>query len=296
MSATDLPVPAVSRRLRGILLVAGGSVLWSTGGLFVRMLDMDLWTMQAWRSLFAAGSLFLLLALEHGRRTPQAIRGIGWAGVIAAPISAVSMVTYVAAVQVTSVANVMIVYATVPLIAAGIAYLWIGERPGRRTIVAAVIALAGIAVMVGSAAHGGDLFGNALALLMTLTFAILVVLARRTPSLSMAAVNAFAALLTTLVSWPLMQPGVPDAHTMLILAAFGVATTSLAYLLFLLGARYIPSVEAGLLGLLDTVLAPLWVWLAFGESPAVATLVGGGIVLAAVVWYLAGGPRQPRPG
>jgi len=291
MSAIPLRAPD-TRRLYGILMVGGGSVLWSTGGLFVRMLDLDLWTMLGWRSLFAAASLFALLAAEHGRRTPQAIRAIGWAGLVAAPISAVSMLTYVVAIQATSVANVMIVYATVPLLAAGVAFLWIGERAGRRTLIAAVVALAGIVVMAGSAAHGGDLRGNAMAFVMTLTFAILVVTARRHPELPMAAVNAFAAVLCGIVSWPLMQPGVPDARTLVILAAFGIATTSLAYLLFLIGARHIPSGEAGLLGLLDTVLAPTWVWLAFGETPAAATLLGGGIVLGAVVWYLAGGRQR----
>jgi drug/metabolite transporter (DMT)-like permease len=77
---------------------------------------------------------------------------------------------------------------------------------------------------------------------------------------------------------------------------FGATASAFAYLLFLLGARHIPSGEAGLLGLLDTVLAPLWVWLAFAETPTNATLAGGGIVLASVVWYLAGSLRGPRPG
>jgi drug/metabolite transporter (DMT)-like permease len=118
-------------------------------------------------------------------------------------------------------------------------------------------------------------------------------MARRYPGLSMAAVIALAGLLCAAVAWPLMQAPVPDARTMAILALFGIATTSLAYLLFLLGARHIPSGEAGLLGLLDTVLSPLWVWLAFGETPTTAALLGGGIVLMSVVWYLGGGLRGP---
>jgi drug/metabolite transporter (DMT)-like permease len=289
MSAMSLHLPDTSRRLSGLLLVAGGSVLWSTAGLFVRMLDLDLWTIQVWRSVFAAASLLLLVAIEHGRRTPQAIRAIGWPGLFAAAVSAISMVAYVAALQATSVANVMIVYATVPLLAAGVAFLWIGERSGRRTLIAAGIALAGIVVMAGAATRAGDVRGNALALVMTFTFAVLVVMARRYPTLSMAVVNAVAAVLTGLIAWPLMPAGVPDAPTLVVLAVFAIVTTSLAYLLFLLGARHIPSGEAGLLGLLDTVLSPIWVWLAFAEMPAATTLLGGAIVLGAVIWYLAGG-------
>jgi drug/metabolite transporter (DMT)-like permease len=296
MSAIGQAAPATNRRLHGILLVGAGSVLWSTGGLFVRVLDMDFWTMQVWRSLFAALSLVVIIAAEHRGRAFSLVRAMGWTGLVAVPVSAVSMFCYVAALQLTTVANVMIVYATVPLLAAGIAFLWIGERPGRRALIAAVAALAGIAVMVGAGARGGDLAGDALALLMTVTFALLVVAARRDPSVPMAAVNALAALLGAAASYPFMKGGgVPDAHTLLILALFGVTTTGLAYLLFLLGARFIPSAEAGLLGLLDTVLAPLWVWLAFAEVPATTTLVGGGIVLLSVVWYLVGGARASMP-
>ena len=289
MSAPPMTVPDTGRRLYGLLMVSAGSVLWSTAGLFVRALDMDVWTIHVWRSLFAAASLFVLIGIEHGRDAPRAIRAIGRPGLLAIPVSALSIVAYVAALRLTSVANVMIVYATVPLLAAAVAFLWIGERAGRRTVIAAVVALAGIAVMAGGAAGSGDMLGNALALVMTLTFAVLVVMARRFPVLSMAVVNAFAALLCVAVAWPLMPSGMPDTRALILLALFGIATTALAYQLFLVGARHIPSGEAGLLGLLDTVLSPLWVWLVFGEVPGVAALLGGGLVLAAVVWYLGGG-------
>jgi drug/metabolite transporter (DMT)-like permease len=291
MLAADLTVAPPSRRMQGLLLVTSGSVLWSTTGLFVRMVDLDLWSIQVWRSLFAGASLLLLVVAEHGRATPRAVRAIGWPGLALVPVSAVSMVSYVAALQATSVANVLIIYATVPLLAAGIAFFWIGERAGQRTLIAAVAALGGIVVMAGGAGGGRDLLGNALAFVMTATFAVQVVTARRHPALSMAVVNALAALLCAAVAWPPMGAGVPDGRTLLVLALFGIVTTGASNLLFLLGARHIPSGEAGLLGLLDTVLSPLWVWLAFGETPTWAALLGGGIVLGSVIWYLGGGRR-----
>jgi drug/metabolite transporter (DMT)-like permease len=80
-----------------------------------------------------------------------------------------------------------------------------------------------------------------------------------------------------------------------ILALFGITTTGLAYLLFLIGGRHIPSSEAGLVGLLDVVLGPLWVWLAFAEDPGQPALIGGGLVLGSLVWYLLAGTRRPAP-
>ena len=268
-------------------------MLWSTAGLFVRLLDLDNWTIQAWRSLFGALSLLATVLLQHGRRTPQAFRSIGLAGLAAVPIASISMFTYVWALKLTTVANVMIVYATVPFIAAAVAFVWNGERSSRRTMIASALALLGIGVMVGSSTRAGDLAGDALTLLMTLTFAILLVMARRYPSLSMAPINALGAALCAVLFWPLM-PGVGvTTRELVILAAFGTATMGLSYLLFLTGGRRIPSGEAGLIGLLEVVLGPLWVWIGFDEVPSRAAIIGGSLVLGAVVWYLSDGIARP---
>jgi drug/metabolite transporter (DMT)-like permease len=201
------------------------------------------------------------------------------------------MVCYVAALELTTVANVMIVYATVPFVAAGVAFVWSGERIEQRTLIASAVALIGIAVMAGSATRPGDLAGNALSLLMTASFAVLLVMARRYPNLAMAPINALGALLSALICWPLMPGVLPSPSDLLVLALFGITTTGLAYLLFLTGGRYIPSSEAGLIGLLDVILGPLWVWLAFSEDPGTAAIVGGAIVLSSLLWYMSGRSR-----
>jgi drug/metabolite transporter (DMT)-like permease len=274
-------------RIYGIVLVTAAAILWSTAGLFMRFLDLDVWTVQAWRALFGALSLFLLILGQAGSRTPAAIRAIGWRGLLAVPVSALSMVCFVAALELTTVANVLIVYATVPFVAAAVAFIWKGERMGRRALTASGIAFIGIAIMTGSATRPADLAGGALSLVMTIAFAILLVMARHYPNIAMAPINALGASLTAAVCWPLISGGgVPTPSDLAVLALFGVTTTSIAYLLFLTGARYIPASEAGLVGLLDVVLGPLWVWLAFSEDPGIPALIGGGLVLASLVWFL----------
>jgi len=114
----------------GMMLVATAAILWSTAGLFVRLLDLDVWTMLAWRSVFAALSLTFVVIVKNRRDTLRGVRAIGWPGLIAVPIAAISMGSYVVALKLTTVANVMVVYATVPFVAAGVAYVWIGERIG----------------------------------------------------------------------------------------------------------------------------------------------------------------------
>lgn len=287
-------MPKSGSRAYGIALVTLAAVLWSMAGVIVRFVDLDVWTVQLWRSVFGGLSLVAVVAVEHGRQTPQAFLSIGWPGLAAIPIAAISMIAYMGALELTTVANVLIVYATVPFLAAGVAYVWIGERVDRRTLIAAGIALVGVVVMAGSATRPEDVAGAVLSFVMTLTFAVLVVMARRWPSLKMAPINAAGAALLLPVCWWLSAGVVPGAVDLAFLAILGVTTLGLAYLLFLTGSRHIPASEAGLIALLDVVLGPLWVWIAFAEDPGLPAIVGGAVVLGALVWYLGGGRRR-RP-
>jgi drug/metabolite transporter (DMT)-like permease len=274
------------RRIFGLVLVTAAAVFWSTAGFFVRLLEMDVWTMLAWRSLFAALALAAIVVFQSGRNTVQAVTRMGMPGLAAIPIAVVSMGAYVVALKLTTVANVMVIYATAPFVAAGISYLWIGERISRHVKIASAAALLGVAVMAGSATHATDIAGNALSFLMTVAFSAQLVMARKYPALEMSSVNAIAAAICALLCWPLMSAVLPSPMQLVLLALFGITTTALAYLLFLTGGRHIPSGEAALIGILDVILAPLWLWIAFSEHPGQAALTGGAIVLAAVTYYL----------
>lgn len=276
------------QRRYGIVLVTVSAVLWSTAGLFVRMADLDAWTVLGWRSLFAA--LFLTaLALYQSARSPgRALWAIGWPGVVSIPITIVSTIAYVFALKLTTVANVMTIYATLPFIATGVAFVWIRERVTARVLIASGVALAGIVVMAGAATAPKDIAGNLAAFVMTVGFGMQLVHAKRHASLNMAVVNALAAWLCAALCWPLMARGIPTLDQLVILAAFGIVTTGLAYIMALVGGRYITSGEAAFISMLDVVLGPLWVWLVFAEQPDTPVLIGGTIVLGAVLWYLNG--------
>jgi drug/metabolite transporter (DMT)-like permease len=293
-AAEKLGAPRIAgSRGYGILLLALAAVLWSTAGLFVRLLDLDVWTTLAWRSLFAALSMALVIILRR-RRAPQTeLHGMGFVAFLAVPIAAMSMGSYVVALELTTVANVMIVYATVPFVVAGVAYFWLGEKIKLRFAVATVIAMVGILIMAAHAPRPQDIAGNAVAFLMTLAFAVQLVMARRFPALDMAPVNAMGAGLCALLCWPFAAATIPSFHQLMVLAVFGITTTSLAYTLAMIGGRHIPSAEAGLIGLLEVVLGPLWVWIAFRERPGATALVGGIFVLVPVLWYLSASSRRP---
>ena len=282
----ELRPGGTSRRLYGVLLVGASTVLWSTAGFFVRLIDLDLWTIVAWRSLFAFVSLLVAALLLVGRKAFCFRRSIGWPGLVYIPIAAMSMITYIAALRLTAVATVMTIYATVPFLAAGIAYLLMRERVDRHVMVASGVGFLGVLVMAGFATRPADIAGNAMALLMTASFAATVVMARRWPALDLTMVTALATALCGALCFTLASSVLPSPSQLALLFLFSLATQSLSYVLFLVGGRHIPSAEAGLVALLDVVLGPLWVWLAFAERPSTAALIGGALTMSAVLLYL----------
>jgi drug/metabolite transporter (DMT)-like permease len=270
----------LSERLLGVVLVATSAVFWSSAGLFVRMLDYDVFTVAGYRALF--GSLFmwaLVVALPRRRANT-----FGWPGWLAVVLTAASAVGYVGALKLTTVANVVAIYATLPLAAGAIGWLAIGERVERRVVLASAAAIAGVLLVVGASPGLTNAAGNASALFTTLTFAALVVMSRRWPTLDTMLVNAVGTLVVGVAMLPLMHAPALPATDIALFAAFGLTTTGGAYVLFLIGSRYIPSAEAGLIGLVDVPLAPLWVWLAMGETPAPSVLAGGAVILGATCW------------
>ena len=277
-----------SARQRGLILVLTATVLWSLAGLFARVLaHLDVWTVLAWRALLGSASIATVGLIEWRRGRLDNPFGFGPLSPVVALLAMIAISAYTAAVMTTTIADVMVIYATLPFVAAAIGWLVNREPVAPRTLVAAVAALAGIVVIFDSGLGSGRLPGQGLSALMTLAFAGMVVLQRRQPEASMIAVNALGALGSGIFG--LMNSPHPPlgAYDLGVLFLFGLTTIGLAFVLFMEGAKLIPSAEAGLISLLDVVLGPVWVFLAFGENPGLATLLGGAIVLGAALWRMA---------
>lgn len=279
----------MSPRPVGLGLVGLSTLLWSTAGFFVRLIPLDVWSLVGWRSLLSVATLLLwALATRRGRLRPA----FGWREALYLPVAATGMLGYILALSATSVANVMVVYATIPFVAAAIAWALLGERLTRDAAVASAVAFAGVLVMAAGL-DSGAAPGIGLAFLMTATFAATVVMARLWPRLDTILVTAAASALCAAVCFAVGPRAVPSPAELGLIFAFSLCTQSLSYILFLAGGRRCRAAEAGLVALLDVVLAPLWVWLAFAERPEPAALAGGAITFAAVAWYLV---RQLRSG
>lgn len=272
-------------RWRGVILVFVAGLLYSTAGLFTRALHYDAWTILAWRGVFGALFTVLWMIVEDGRAVLRTFSFSLWQWV-SIPFMATGAVCFIFALQVTTVADVMVVYATMPFVTSIVAWLWGRERPSRRLLVAGLAALAGVGVMmVGSFGSGHRLLGMSLTLAMNFSFAVMLVGARRSPA-SNTAVYLVATALTAGVAFGLAPREPIAALDLGLLALFGICTIGLAMALFMWGARLIPPAEVGLIGIVDVVIGPALVWLVFAEAPGVSASVGGAMIIAALVWHL----------
>jgi drug/metabolite transporter (DMT)-like permease len=274
----------------GVVLVFLSAFFWSLGGMFARFLETpDSWTQVFWRSLWAAAFLIGFMLWRDGfAGTRRLFAGMGKPGLAVAALFAFCSGAFVIALAYTTVANVVLMAAAVPLFAALINWLVLGEAISRGTWLAIAAVLFGVGVMVSGSFEGTvSPIGDGLALMIAIGFATATVITRRYSNVRMAPATCLGVVVAGLVAATQASTLAVSRPDMLWLVAFGAINLGLGFALFTSGARLIPAAFAALLGTFEPILAPVWVWLVHGEIPSGRTLIGGGIVLAALVAYLA---------
>ena len=283
-------MPVTSPRLRGRSYVALSALAWSSAGIVQRNLAVDPMTQVVGRSAFACLAIFAFVALTKRAGTWRAFRSMRSVELSFAVCTAISSAAFILALNATTVANVLLLQAAAPLLAAALGQVFLGEQVGARVWIATLLALAGIATMVGGPG-GGLSAGLILAGVVAVCFAASIVLARRHSEVSMAPASCVGQLLLVVCLAPLSHPAQVGAHDLLLLGLLGFGQIGLGLVLLTLGARLIPASEIAFLSLLEVALGPLWVWLARGEIPALATLAGGCVILSAVLLAMTFTPR-----
>jgi drug/metabolite transporter (DMT)-like permease len=289
---------------RGVALVALAGVFWSLGGILVRWIEAaSAWQIIFYRSLALVLTLLAIIALRHRGRLRAAFVAAGWNGVAAGACLAAGFIGFILALHHTTVANTLFVLGAAPLFAALLGRWLLGEAVRRATWLAIALASCGITIMVGGGLVLGTLAGNLFALGASLSFAMFSVLLRRGRESDMLPCVGYAGMISAVIA-ALVVAGLPDpasppllaigARDLALCAAMGVVALGLGLTCFTLGARHVPAVEMTLLSLTELVLGPLWVWLGVGEVPSGYTLLGGGIVLAAISYQALSGARRPR--
>jgi len=269
-------------------------VLWSLGGLIVRSLHTaDPWTTIFWRSSFAIVALLVFIVVRNGWGGLKLFLHMGLPGILVGLCFTCASVGFVTALSLASVAQTLVIMSSAPLIAAVLGRIVLGERirPAGYLSIAAV--MAGIALMMSSDTGEGRSFAGALvALAVAISLAGAIVVTRKFPHIRMTPAACAGTVLAMLISLPLAAPFSVDAHDLGLLALFGAGQLGIGLVLFVTGARLIPAAQSALLGMLEPILGPAWVWLLLGEQPATVTLIGGTIVIASVLGNTLAGLRR----
>ncbi len=269
--------------LRGLLLAFAGMTIISPDGMLLHALEAaPVWDVLFWRTFGLGLSLLAVLAALYRRRLPALLRAQGWPGLLCTLLMALANYLFVLAMLNTSVANTLILLATMPFWSALLGLLLIGEAVKPRTWLAIAAALVGVGVIVSGSSGGGTLVGDLAALGAAVCHGLNLVVLRKAGDRDMTAALMGSGFLTAVFCVPFLAPAAVPLHDYVILGALGFVILPLALTLFLAGARYAPAAEVALLSLVETVAGPLWAWIVLSQAPDARAAVGGTLVVAAV--------------
>ena len=256
-----------------------GVLVLSAEGVLIRLIEVDSWTLLFLRGCLAAPGLFLFFLVVERRGWRHQVRSMGLAGLLAAVLFAIDNVGFIYSITHTSVANTLLLISLSPLFAGLFTRIVLHETVPRRTWFAiAGGAVATSIIMLGSLVEG-DLPGTLAGLVAAAAIGGTLVVLRARPHLNMVPAVALGSGLAALVGLPASTPSSADVQDWMYLIALGLIVVPVAFGLIATGPRYIPAAEVALFLLLETVLGALWVWMAVGEAPTLATIVGGVILV-----------------
>lgn len=267
-----------------ILLMISSSVVISFSGLIVRVLDAPPLTMNFYRALFLTCAVVILLFVRYRRAALVRVVGVGRPGIVAGAMLAGAAITFLQSMTHTTVANTLFVLAGIPFMTAGLAWIFLKERPNRATFIAMIVAFIGILIMIGEGFTVGSAYGNVMALLTTVFFSVYAVILRSNRQTDMWP----AILISTIIIMifvAVMQRGelAISRHDLFLCMIWGGLMSGFTSASFIVASRHIVAAELTIFMLLEFALGPVWVWLFVNEIPSRWTLSGGALVILAVL-------------
>jgi DME family drug/metabolite transporter len=272
-----------SAYVSGIILIVSATFFLSLAGVIVRALSVDEWNIVFWRSLFMMLTMLVVLAVMKRGRVASAFREAGRAGFYAGIAIGLAIICYIFSISRTTVANTLVLVAAAPLFAALLGTVMLKERVAVRTWLAIAVACGGIALMFLERMGAGELVGNLFAIVAAILYAFSIVVMRGSGEVNLIPAICIAGAVSATLTLPYANFTTIALRDMAILAAMGVGQMGLGLVLFVFGAQRLPAAETSLLALIETILAPLWVWLTINEVPSDWAFIGGGVLFGAVL-------------
>ena len=272
------------KNIPGPILIFMGALSLSFGGLLVKSFEgSTLWQILFWRSLFFSLTVLAFLIISYKRKTFQAFYESGLPGFFGGIILSFGFCGYVFAMYNTTVANTNFIISLQILFLALFGYFFLKEKISAITLTSIVLAISGVILMVGNSLSPGELSGNLAAFTMPITFAVLIMIVRKFPTVDMVPAQFVAGISSCLIGFILSNKLMISSHDIFLGFLAGFFQVGFGFIFITIGARSTPSAMVGIIMLSESVLGPIWAFLFVGERPSMFGLIGGAIILFAVL-------------
>ena len=272
------------RNLPGPLLIFFGALSLSFGGLIVKSFEgATLWQILFWRSLFFSLTVLVFLLISYKKETFKSFYDSGFAGIIGGIVLSFGFCGYVFAMYNTTVANTNFIISLQILFLALFGYIFLKEKINAITLTSIILAMIGVLVMVGNSLSPGELSGNLAAFTMPVTFAVLIMIVRKYPTVDMVPAQFIAGISSCLIGFLLSTKIMISPHDIFLGFLAGFFQVGFGFIFITIGARTTPSALVGIIMLSESILGPIWAFLFVSERPSIFGLLGGAIILFAVL-------------
>ena len=272
------------KNIPGPILIFMGALSLSFGGLLVKSFEgSTLWQILFWRSLFFSLTVLAFLIISYKRKTFQAFYESGLPGFFGGIILSFGFCGYVFAMYNTTVANTNFIISLQILFLAVFGYFFLKEKISAITLTSIVLAISGVFLMVGNSLSPGELSGNLAAFTMPITFAVLIMIVRKFPTVDMVPAQFVAGISSCLIGFILSNKLMISPHDIFLGFLAGFFQVGFGFIFITIGARSTPSAMVGVIMLSESVLGPIWAFLFVSERPSMFGLIGGSIILFAVL-------------
>ena len=272
------------KNLPGPLLIFFGALSLSFGGLIVKSFEgANLWQILFWRSLFFSLTVLVFLLISYKKETLKSFYESGFAGIIGGIVLSFGFCGYVFAMYNTTVANTNFIISLQILFLALFGYIFLKEKINALTLTSIILAMIGVFVMVGNSLSPGELSGNLAAFTMPVTFAVLIMIVRKYPTVDMVPAQFIAGISSCLIGFLLSTKIMISPHDIFLGFLAGFFQVGFGFIFITIGARTTPSALVGIIMLSESILGPIWAFLFVSERPSIFGLLGGAIILFAVL-------------
>lgn len=270
--------------IKGVVMLVLSGLCLSISGIGLRHIDTaDGWQILFFRSIAFTLTVFLYMVSRKDFRLKETFTNIGSNDILLGLFQGTGFVAFVFALLHTTVANALFIFSAAPLVAAVLGWWVLKELVPRRTWVAISIAMVGLMVMVGGGIASGRYLGNLIALWVPISYAVTVILIRRSKKIHMLPALCIAGVVTAIVSVFFVADFQISANDISISIFLGIFEIGIGFILMVLGARFVPAAQVGLLALVEPLFAPIWVWWGIGEVPSTFTIFGGLLIFLAIL-------------